>query len=49
MPRTIGIGIQNFDELVSQQYFYVDKTDFIRKWWENGDMERGSIPHHARE
>ncbi len=37
MPRTIGIGIQNFDKLVSQQYFYVDKTDFIREWWENGD------------
>lgn len=37
MARTIGIGIQNFEKLITNQYFYVDKTDFIREWWESGD------------
>lgn len=37
MPRTVGIGIQNFEKLIEQDIFYVDKTDFIRQWWENRD------------
>lgn len=37
MARTIGIGIQRFEKLIVNQYFYIDKTDFIREWWENGD------------
>ncbi len=35
--RTIAIGIQDFGDLIRKGYFYVDKTDFIREWWENGD------------
>ena len=35
--RTIAIGIQNFGDLIRKGYFYVDKTDFIRQWWESGD------------
>lgn len=37
IARTIGIGNQNFDHVITNDYFYVDKTDFIREWWENGD------------
>ncbi len=37
MARTVAIGVQDFGTMVSKHYFYVDKTDFIREWWENGD------------
>ena len=37
MARTVGIGHQDFEQLVTNDYLYVDKTDFIREWWENGD------------
>ncbi len=37
MPRTVAIGVQNFETLVKSDYFYIDKTDFIREWWESGD------------
>lgn len=35
--KTISIGKQNFASLREQDCFYVDKTDFIRQWWESGD------------
>ena len=37
MARTVAIGVQDFETIVSNNYFYIDKTDFIREWWENGD------------
>lgn len=37
MARTVSIGIQDFETLITNAYFYIDKTDFIREWWENGD------------
>ena len=37
MARTVGIGIQSFDKLIENQYLYIDKSNFIREWWENGD------------
>lgn len=37
MARTVGIGIQSFDKLITENSFYIDKTDFIRQWWENRD------------
>ena len=37
MGRTVGIGIQDFDKIIAGNYFYVDKTSFIKEWWENGD------------
>lgn len=37
MARTVAIGKQNFGDMVEKDYFYVDKTDFIAEWWENGD------------
>ncbi len=37
MARTVGIGIQDFDKVMEGNYFYVDKTLFIKEWWESGD------------
>lgn len=37
MARTVAIGIQDFETLIVNDYFYVDKTAFIKEWWENGD------------
>ncbi len=37
MARTVAIGVQDFETIVTNNYFYIDKTDFIRGWWENGD------------
>lgn len=37
MARTVAIGIQNFEELRQKKYFYIDKTAFIKEWWESGD------------
>lgn len=37
MARTTAIGVQNFSEIIENNYFYVDKTSFIKEWWENGD------------
>lgn len=32
----VNIGVQRFDKVRKQRAFYVDKTDFIREWWETG-------------
>ncbi|MDY5025633.1 MAG: AAA family ATPase [Oliverpabstia sp.] len=37
MARTVGIGIQSFEKVRENQYFYIDKTSFIKEWWESGD------------
>lgn len=37
MSRTVGIGIQDFKTIISNNYFYIDKTGFIKEWWESGD------------
>ena len=37
MPRTVSIGRQDFASIITNGYFYVDKTNFIKEWWENGD------------
>ncbi len=37
MARTIGIGNQDFEVIRDRGYFYVDKTNFIKEWWEGGD------------
>lgn len=33
--RTINIGAQGFDELREHGDFYIDKTSFIKEWWES--------------
>ena len=37
MARTVGIGIQSFDKIIKENSFYIDKTGFIRQWWESRD------------
>lgn len=37
MARTVGIGIQDFGKIRENDCFYVDKTRFIREWWESKD------------
>ena len=37
MARTVGMGIQSFEKIRRNQCFYVDKTNFIKEWWENKD------------
>ena len=37
MGQVISIGKQDFVSLRENHYFYIDKTDFIRQWWENAD------------
>ena len=37
MGRTVSIGAQGFEKIRTEQYFYVDKTNFIKEWWESGD------------
>ena len=37
MPGTVSIGHQNFEEIRKNGWFYIDKTNFIREWWNRGD------------
>lgn len=37
MGRTVAIGIQNFNEIIEKNCFYVDKTHFIKEWWDSND------------
>ena len=37
MARAAGIGFQDFEQIIVEGNFYVDKTMFIREWWERKD------------
>lgn len=37
MKRTVGICHQDFAKIRQENIFYVDKTKFIREWWEAKD------------
>ncbi len=37
MARTVNIGVQDFSEIIENNDFYIDKTSFIKEWWENRD------------
>ncbi len=37
MARTVGIGHQNFEKIRLKNNFYIDKTHFIKEWWESDD------------
>ena len=36
MARTVGIGIQDYGKIIENNCFYVDKTSFIKEWWDSG-------------
>lgn len=38
MSKVISIGNQRFEDIRKNDNFYVDKTDFIREWWESRDI-----------
>lgn len=38
MKKAISIGIQGFSDLREQDCFFVDKTNFIKEWWEKRDV-----------
>lgn len=38
MPKVISIGAQYFSDLREKDCFYVDKTYFIKEWWEKKDI-----------
>lgn len=33
----MNVGVQNFEKIRESEAFYIDKTDFIRQWWEAKD------------
>ena len=37
MARTVSIGTQDFEKMIQRNCFYVDKTAFIKEWWDNKD------------
>lgn len=37
MGYKISIGNQGFDNIREKKYFYIDKTAFIKEWWDSGD------------
>ena len=37
MARQISIGTQDYASLIEKNSFYIDKTSFIKDWWENED------------
>lgn len=37
MAKTVGIGKQDFEDIIKNDIFYIDKTCFIKEWWENQD------------
>lgn len=34
--KTVDIGVQSFEKICARNSFYVDKTNLIREWWDNG-------------
>ena len=38
MAKVISIGNQSFKSMRERDNFYVDKTSFIKEWWENEDI-----------
>ena len=37
MEKIVGIGIQDFEKIIKNDVFYIDKTHFIKEWWESHD------------
>ena len=37
MARKVSIGYQEFDDMIRGNLFYIDKTGFIKEWWDRRD------------
>lgn len=35
MARVAAIGKQDFGRIIEKNLFYIDKTGFIKEWWES--------------
>ena len=42
MAKVVSIGNQSFESIREKDNFYVDKTLFIREWWDSDDADRKS-------
>ena len=38
MNQKVSIGIQDFESIRKNNCFYIDKTNFIKEWWDCGDV-----------
>ena len=38
MAKTVSIGNQSFESIRKQDLFYIDKTGFIKEWWDSEDV-----------
>ena len=48
MARTIGIGQQDFADIRRDKLFYIDKTKFIKEWWESKDSVTDAVDSAKR-
>ena len=39
MKRTVSIGTQDFEKIRAGNCFYIDKTDYIRQWWDSSELQ----------
>ena len=37
MLKTVGLGLQDYEKVITENAFYVDKTNFINEWWQSKD------------
>ena len=37
MLKTVGLGLQDYEQIIEQNNFYIDKTNFISEWWKSND------------
>ena len=37
MAPNVAIGVQDFSTIIENHYFYIDKTAFLKEWWDSGD------------
>ena len=37
MRKAVGLGQQDFKQLIDEKAFYIDKTKFISEWWNSND------------
>ncbi|SFG30892.1 AAA family ATPase [Oribacterium sp. WCC10] len=37
MLKTVGLGLQDYEKVITENAFYVDKTYFINEWWQSKD------------
>ena len=37
MEKTVGMGHQDFEVIRQERCFYIDKTLFLKEWWQGKD------------